>query len=483
MSQTTIPRTPTPEPLLDDDLSSIASPTRSKSPFSGSHSRLSAIMTTPPPSTQIPNPIARPLSATSFDRGSFHSHHHLRHCGWNLRYPPELYLAKYLPWKRLKVRSLLSELLPALGEARITAAHSKLQHSLLTIETEESKKRAEVEHEATKREVQVLQENSPAPAHVMSPIASPQTPSQRTTEIALSHCRDLQRENGVLEKRLKASKKLIARLDSKNADLTDHIQLLRQRIKDNRNHMNDLQDRGIISLTGTPRHEFATPNNREPPRTPATRRLAEDIGSRQTPSQTPFDTLLQAANLNSAGFSVPSSPSQQRQRGVHSHMRGTHSLSSLPTTPQRRPVTAEATMTGPSGRFEDHKVNFSASGTQSRPQDDRESTISASDNEDNLDDEDGLPGSQASQVASQMLRRTLEGQNSHRSPLKEHLSPSPMRQSKLFGHTKKPGTMPLKRPADDDVYDDSIRKNKLQKTAHRGSDRIGLGIGSWPSPG
>ena len=59
-----------------------------------------------------------------------------------------------------QLRSLVSELLPALGEARVTAAHSKLQHSLLSIETEESAKRAEVEHEATRREVQVLQEGS-----------------------------------------------------------------------------------------------------------------------------------------------------------------------------------------------------------------------------------------------------------------------------------------------------------------------------------
>ncbi|KAI4281977.1 MAG: hypothetical protein L6R38_003291 [Xanthoria sp. 2 TBL-2021] len=56
-----------------------------------------------------------------------------------------------------QVRTLVTELLPALSEARMSAAHSKLQHNLLSIETSEAASKAEVEREMTRREVQVLQ--------------------------------------------------------------------------------------------------------------------------------------------------------------------------------------------------------------------------------------------------------------------------------------------------------------------------------------
>ena len=275
-----------------------------------------------------------------------------------------------------ELRRLASELVAALREARVTAAHSKLQHNLLAIESEESIKRAEVEHEATRREVQVLQEGSPVPS-----MASPQASAQRNLHLALSHCRDLQNENAILEKRLRSSKKIIARLDSHNSELRDHNEMLRQRIKDNRDHFNDLQESGTI-LTATPQQDYSTHHTKSTPRTPA------NTGRHRTmASQDPFDALLQAANLNGETNSSPSSPSQSRARRLHpGHIRGAHSLSSLPTTPERRPVTADALATpgdrlpGPSN------LSFSAPGTQlvftdARARDDRESTISASEHD------------------------------------------------------------------------------------------------------
>ena len=383
-----------------------------------------------------------------------------------------------------ELRSLVSELLPALGEARISVAHSQLQHSLLAIETKESIKRAEVEHEAIKREVQVLQEGSPVPAHAISPVGSPNTSTQRNLHVALMHCRELQQENAVFEKRLRASKKLIARLDSENVDLKEHVKLLRQRIKDNRDHLNDLQESGAVSLNTTPRHGLASLTVRGTPRTPASRRLPEDFGS-QTNPQTPFDTLLQAAKWTGEATSVPASPSQQRQRKMPNHMRGTHSLSSLPTTPQRRPMTAEGTMATPSSRIQHYYPNFSPPRTQlsyhpeDHARDDRESTISLSDNEDGMEHVDDIPGSQASQVASQMLRRTLEEQSNRNNSSKRPPSSNSLRQGKLYGQV----TKPLKRAADDDGYDTSIRSSKLAKTTHGAPDRIGLGIGTWPNQG
>ena len=393
-----------------------------------------------------------------------------------------------------ELRRLVSEILPALGDARVTAAHSKLQHSLLAIEKEELSKRAEVEHEATRREVQVLQEGSPAPSHSgFSPLKSPNASVQRNLHLALSHCRELQHENVALKKRLKSSKKLITHLDGKNADLRDHVQLLRQRIKDNREHLNDLQESGVISIHTTPQHDSATPHIRTTPRTPANRGHLQELGSQTIASQDPFDALLQASHvLNGETNSVPSSPKLARRKKVHpQHMRGAHSLSSLPTTPERRPMTTDNILATPVEHHVYHHVNLSAPGSQltykseAHPQNDRESTISASDNQDELQQENDLSGSQASQMASDMLRRTLESQNDRVSPTQRPLSGSKLAQTKLFGHVTKPvqsHTETSSKRNASGAFDDSARSKKKMRMAQQGSERLGLGIKSWSSP-
>ena len=497
MSQTTIPRTPTPEALDSDGISPIISPSRSKGPLPGTVPHAGAALT-PPPSTQYPSSNMKGGHATVLgkrDRSLASPPSTLRvgppiTSGVLFGEVPTMEMVEHMNESELK--GLISELLPALGEARVTAAHSKLQHSLLAIESEESIKRAEVEHEATRREVQVLQEGSPAPHHGFSPIGSPQASAQRNVQLALSHCRVLQEDNLILEKRLRSSKRLIAHLHSRNADLKEDIQVLRQRIKDNRDHLNDLQDSGAISITATPQHDFSTPHTRGTPRTPGTGRLARELSRQTIASQDPFDALLQAANLNGEANSVPSSPYQPRQRKAYQHMRGAHSLSSLPTTPERRPVTADAMLITPVERNGNHHVSFSAPGTQltyelkARPQDDRESTISASDNEEDSHHEQSLPSSQASQMASSMLRRTLETQNEAISPSRQPLSTSKMTQGKLFGHIAKAGAATQysgsKRKSPFEGHNDSVKTSKKVKASHPAGN-VGLGIKSWPSPG
>ncbi len=386
-----------------------------------------------------------------------------------------------------ELRTLVSELLPALGEARLTAAHSKLQHSLLTIENEEATKRSEVEHEATKREVQVLQENSPLPHHGFSPLKSPSGIVQRNLQLALSHCRELLHENSILEKRLRNSKKVIAQLDGKNVELKDHVQLLRLRIKENRDHLNDMQASGAMSIQATPFHEYGTPMLKGASRTPA--RPAHDMTNPST--QNPLDALLFAGQvLNEEASSVPSSPNQSRSMKVHAqHLRGAHSLSSLPTTPRPRPVTVGNVFSTPVERVGAHnRVSFSAPGTQltydneARARDDRDSTISVSDHEDDYQNED-LPASQASQTAANMLRRSLESSTSTRSQHRPAPNSSKVVQGKMHGPIIKPAmAQSLKRGSDSNSYDEIVRSSKKAKLTQSESDRIGLGIGDWPSP-
>ena len=497
MSQTTIPRTPTPEALNSDDISPITSPNRSKCLLPGVMPH-NATTITPPPSTQY---AAINLKA-DYQSVLGKRERSLASPPPTLRGEPPITsgtLFGEVPTPEAvesmgeeELRRLISELLPALGEARTAAAHSKLQHSLLAIENEESVKRAEVEHEATRKEIQVLQEGSPVSCHGFSPEGSPQASCQRNLQLALAHCRKLHRDNALLEKRLRSSKRLIAQLDSENVDFGDYIQLLRKRIKDNRDHLNDLQESGAIVIATPPPSSSLASYMRGTPRNPGAGKTSKEFVGVPTTHHDPFDALLQAASLNGEANSVPSSPLHPRQKKLHQHIRGAHSLSSLPATPERRPVTADAMLVTPLDRSRQNHVSFSAPGTQltyelgSRPGDDRESTISVSDNEDEPDQQDSPPGSQASQMASNMLRRTLEAQNEQTSPSKRPLNADKVTQGKLFGRIMKSGVSPhdnrLKQCSSVEEIDQSSRGSKKAKISQSPSAKIGLGIKSWPIP-
>ena len=502
MSEISTPRTPIADPTVRrGDVTAGSSPgglpEANDLPRLGSPVGATSTMT-PPPTTQLPK------SATKSAQSKFLSRREnsLASPPATLKTGPPLTshslfgeipsLEDVEKMDEAQLRILISELLPALREARVTAAHSKLQHSMLSIETEESAKRAEVEHEATRREVQVLQEGSPVHRHSFSP-RSPQASMQRSLHLALAHCRELQQENSIINKRLRASKKMIAQLDGQNADLREHIQLLRQRIKDNRDHLNELQSSGAISIHSTPLNEYSSPLPKATPRTPATTgRTIHDV-NQAVSSQDPFDALLFAGQvLNGEASSVPSTPNQPRSRKAHAqHIRGAHSLSSLPSTPNRSgPVTLDNFPTTSAERFgANHRVSYSAPSTQLtqqeaiRAREDRDSTISASEDEEVAD----VPRSQASQVATNMLRRSLGSQKEMNKAAAQTADTGKMTQGKLFGQVKKPGMaradVPPKRGSDVNSYDEIVRSSKKSKKADSASERVGLGINSWPIPG
>lgn len=502
MSEIINPQTPSPERTVrHSNTSPMESPGEARDVFDTKRAAQNAGAITPPPSSQISKSTIRSVQAKFTGRRE----HSLASPPATLKTGPPITsvglfgeapsIETVQTMNEDQLRTLIMELLPALGEARVTAAHSKLQHSLLAIENEESAKRAEVEHEATRREVEVLQEGSPIQRHGFSGNKSPHAYMQRNLHLALAHCRELQHENAILEKRLWSSKKLIAQLDGKNAELRENVQRLRQRIKDNRDHLNEMQSSGAISIHGTPMSEYSTPLPKGTPRTPATSRPIRDIGSETIGSQDPFDTLLFAGQILDGGTSsVPSTPHQSKPRKTHPHhVRGAHSLSSLPNTPSRsRPVTADNALITSTGRsVRSPRVSFSAPGTQltydaGHEREDRDSTISVSENEDESFREHEVPASQASQVASRMLRRSL-GSHIDNSPAPgQTQDSSKLMQGKLFGQVKKSSGLGTdsssKRGGDVNSYDEIVRSTKKARVVG-GSERVGLGIEEWPSPG
>lgn len=508
MSAISIPQTPTPEP----DVPSDATPPRSSGNRNSSQSLTDPQYSsppphatsdlTPPPTSQIPAQASISVRAESSGKRepSLASPPDTLKTGSSM-YSAGLFgeiptVDSVRDFNEEQLRSLVAELLPALGEARMSAAHAKLQYSLLSIENSESVKRAEVEHEMTRREFQVLQEcnqiQRDAKGYTMSP-CSPQSSTQRHLDLALKHCRELQADNAVLERRLQQAKKMIMQFDGKNVELLENVHLLRQRIKQNRDHIDAMRSSGAISINSTPATDFTSPLHKSTPRVPKSSRTNL---SAKNHSQDPFDALLFAGQvLNAETNSVPSTPSRPRPKKLQStHIRGAHSLSSLPATPNRsRPITADGALFTPVNRqATEPRTSFSAptpqlSYNEEDHREDRDSTISASDIEEEPFNDYDVPASQASQRAASMLRRASR-QNGEGATTAGNMGVSKgMKQAKISGQLRKVGNErhePLqKRGNDVNTYDEIVRSNKKSKKGETFSERVGLGIATWSSPG
>ena len=368
------------------------------------------------------------------------------------------------------------------SEGRMSAAHYKLQYNMLAIETEETTKRMEVEHDMTRREVEVLQyanqgrDTTPA--------------GQDYVNRLKAYCQSTEQENIALSKRLKKAKKMIEMKDDELQLAKEEKQRLLQRIRENRDHMNVLRSPGGIFHIATPKASNqsypATPQQYRgtPKHTPMTGR-----SMRREHSQEPFAALLLADRvLSQENNSAPSTPIVNRRSDprtpVNRHNRGVQSLSSLPTTPgSARPTTANSTLL-PSVQFTPRAGSRQTPVQQSRERrrKSRDSTISASDAEEIAraaisyrEESEEIQESQASQSAAEMLR--IDPRESFEVATSRTTTPIPsaeknaLHQSKIFGSVSKPAAEKRKR-VDEDYGDDYAAKK-----ARAGVEGVGLGIG------
>ena len=357
-----------------------------------------------------------------------------------------------------ELRTIATELTHALQEARTSAAHFKLQHNLLLIEHQEYAQRQEVEHQMTRREVEVLQTAEHQNRTRKSGTARlTQIPSQQQLDGLTRLYGDLREDNEELEGRLRKAKKIIDGERDKNELLFEENMILKRRIRENREHYSRMKSQSPIYAT--PRNDYSTPSRKAVPRFADSER-----------SHAPFAALLAADQvLSGEAASVPSTPTKSTfsKQPIHGHTRGAHSLSSLQTTPTKsRPVTADDVL------YSSPRFAYSAPSSQlvqdsaERERRDRDSTISISDAEEEAITDDELPQSQASSLATNMLRRNPGSQQSSFG-MDGAKDSSNLLQTKLFGSVKKAGVG--KRKA---VYEEgeSPKKGKL-------GQGVGLGIG------
>lgn len=380
-----------------------------------------------------------------------------------------------------QLRVIAKDLLGVAQEARMSALHFKLQNSLLSFASNEKIKRAEVEQQLARREVEILQSSEYRNRQGISASRTPQLSPSPQLDASIKRIEALERSNVKLEERLLNAKKLIReKIDEgifKHESLLEENQLLKKRIRENREHFTRMLDSGSVS--SSPRTEFRTPQRKTQPRYPNS--ASSNPGRDRDGSHDAFATLL-AADRVLHGDSTTVSPARSRlARNNHGagHMRGSHSMSSLPVTPQRSRQVHENQYITPGSRSDERAVKPSLDHEQrwlERDRHDRDSTLSASDAEEAITDDD-LPASQASSLATSMLRR-FPGSSQEDKSSTAHTTgkSSTLLQTKLFGQVKKAG---VERSAVSSKRKGSFGEEGPMLKKSKESEHVGLGINAW----
>ncbi|KAI1499215.1 Thiolase, N-terminal domain-containing protein [Biscogniauxia marginata] len=461
LSQQSIPDTEGPASPIDPSSSF-------KTELNDDHNRPSQVIPsslTPPPSSQSPHPSGAsgmPLGYISAQRASFFSppntipQTHGRDSSSAAEYlPPTSQQITIAPVEEL--RAMLQSCLAENARLKMETAHHKLQYNLLSIQAEDDAKRAAVEHDMTRREVEYLRttENSRQARRELSIVDSTHN---KYRELQLRY-EAVVNEIEVLHRRLRSSTRLIQQQAEEIESLTDEREMLLNRIRENREHFQ------MLCSPGGAFYGALTP------KTPAAG----------------FAALLQAlSHDNNSAPSTPTTANRPTPRMPPKHTRGVQSLSSLPTTPTSRsrrdqtgllPSIDLVPHTEPAPRFNTGRYGPETP-LQKRGRKSRESTISAEDNNEELaraalesvaaatqsymsqgsrisqrreEGEEEVYESQASQAASEMLRRDpRESFEVASSVGSRDGTPAPAEktaklQSKLYANLNKSGLAPEKR--------------------------------------
>lgn len=287
---------------------------------------------TPPPSTQI-NSAADPSASSAYISAS------QRPALFSppttvppVRRPATL-PAEYVPPTPHEVRDAPPDALRAMvqdslaenSRLKMEAAHYKLQLNLMSLQAGEDAKRAAVEHDMARREVEALRDGEHARQARRE--ASAATESARGKYLqARGMYEEAAGEAERLGDRLRLAKKVIQQQEDEICRLRDDRHQLRIRIRENREHFNLLCSPGGIFHGVTPRQGQGQGQQRAPtPRgTPRARPEAQHR----------FDALIQVLSQeNNSAPSTPLSGGRPAARPPSKHTRNVQSLSSLPTTP------------------------------------------------------------------------------------------------------------------------------------------------------
>ncbi|EWZ40489.1 hypothetical protein FOZG_09161 [Fusarium oxysporum Fo47] len=473
---------------------------------------------TPPPSTQVyshasqagPGPSKRKFSGSQQSSTLFSPPATVPN---NIRERPVI--TEFLPPAPHQVleasadelRVMLQSALAEQQKLKMETAHHKLQYNLLSIQADDDAKRAAVEHEMMRREVDALR-NAEFTRMARKEFDQPSEALQTKYLQMKARYEAMLQENEILQRRVQTAKKVIKQSEDESIALHEERDMLLRRIRENREHMQMLcRPGGIFHAVLTPRQKVAVVTQGY--------RNSQQQQTSRSQGEHGLSALLQA--MSQDNNSAPSTPMHSHRPAprVGKHNRNSQSMSSLPTTPMNRPVGTNVGLL-PSVDLVPHSEPHRYSQRQfipttpvaktDRRRRSRESTISADDNEElarqalesvaaaqsftsqsrNQSDQDGeVFDSQASQAAAEMLRRDPRQSFEVAETLKN--TPGPMEktvrmQERLLSHRN--GDSDKRKFNGNHSSTGEIRldqaspakKSKVVEPMADGQDKLGLGI-------
>lgn len=329
-----------------------------------------------------------------------------------------------------ELRAMFQSCLAENARLKMETAHYKLQYNLLSMQADEDAKRAAVEHDMARREVEVLRSAEEGRQARKDLSAAAESAQAKYLQLKILYDAVLE-DNESLHRRSKLAKKVIQQKEDDIVSLTDERDLLLNRIRENREHFH------MLCSPGGAFHGALTP------KTPAVASPAQyRAAARQTPKsmhrdprhgdaggqagQAGFAALLQALSHpdnNSAPSTPHNTSSRPAPRTAAKHSRGVQSLSSLPCTPTSRPTGGHAGLlpsvdlvpqTEPAPRLGGRR-RVPDSPTPRRVRKSRESTISEGENEHGKNNEQLARAALESVAAATQSYMSHEPRASHRS--------------------------------------------------------------------
>ncbi|KAI1322581.1 Thiolase, N-terminal domain-containing protein [Xylariaceae sp. FL0255] len=400
-----------------------------------------------------------------------------------------------------ELRRWLQQSLSLNAKLKSETAHHKLQYNLLSMQSAEDASRAKVEHDMTRREVEYLleAEHSRQARRELDARSDPTKIKYRELQQAFDK---LSSEHKAAQRHLKNATKVIRQQAEEKEVLSDENQMLLTRIRENREHFRMLCSPGGVFHGALTPETPSMPSPQQARTTPrhTPRSVNRDMRRENDPSAAGFEALLHALSQDNSAPSTPTTNTRSAPRVPFRQHRNVHSMSSLPTTPFSRPRGNNPALlpsidlvpqTEPAQRFTNNRF-APQTPTQVRDPRSRESTISADEDEgdDHIQRQPARPRtmtlesvaaaaqsylshgshsssqrrgaeeeevweSQASQAASEMLRRDARESFEVASSVgSRDPTPGPMeksltnkQQTKLYGPINKAGLTAEKRKA------------------------------------
>ncbi|KAL6893060.1 hypothetical protein HDV57DRAFT_483745 [Trichoderma longibrachiatum] len=319
-----------------------------------------------------------------------------------------------------ELRAMLQACIAENQKLKMEAAHHKLQYNLLSLQADEESKRAAVEHDMVRREVDALR----MAEH------SRQAKRELSTASESLHNKYLQmkmwyeaavEEKEALSHKFKLAKKVIQQKMEEAMTLAEEREMLLNRIRENREHFHMLcSPGGIFHGALTPKQALASTSQPQQPqqhhhqpqhhyhhqhvgtsralhrddtdgREHGLSALLEAMSQSQTQDNNAIAAAAAAAANNNSAPSTPMVMAQPAARLVRRHQRNAQSMSSLPTTPSSRlrsdstgllPSVNLVAQTEPRSRYSQRRfVPTTPPSQRSSRRRRRESTISVEDTE------------------------------------------------------------------------------------------------------